>query len=305
MNRYILLIMIFAGLCACSKENWPDNNAPERNWFAPEEGATDEISVLRREFYERNGIYLLFSDTLGVREKTTLAGETVYAYQILGYDMSTPAFSQDSFSYHYYTTQNERQKAVEFVEEYVLPNISEVFWPGAVLLLNRLEYFEYIMFDENWNYIDALVPSDIASQNKLQAMVLGIGDIEGKAEEEKETLKNAILQAMVSDKISLLPAEDLELFYSYSKDYYNVNGYTITDNAGLTYEEVGLLLNLEDRYISTTSKDYDLAAFIERIFAISKDEFYEQFGEFPLVIKKMEALVDVLHKYGVKIYTEE
>lgn len=302
--RNILGIILLVSFLACSKEDWPDNSAPERNWLAVEEGATDEISVLRREFHTRNGIYLLFSDTLGIREKTTLAGEIVYDYQILGYGMTTPPYSQDSFAYHYYTAQDKRQKAVEFVEEHILPNISEVFWPGAVLLLDRLEYYEYVMFDENWNWIDALVPSDIASRSLLQAMVFGIGDIEGKTEEEKEALKSAILQAMVSDKVSILPAEDLELFYSYSKDYYNVNGFTIT-GAGLTFEEVGLLPQLGDRSILTTSKEYDLTAFIERIFAISKEEFYDQFRDAPLVIRKMEALVDVLHKYGVKIYMEE
>ena len=78
MKKYILGVLMFASIWACSKEDWPDNSAPERNWLAPEEGATDEISVLRREFHDRNGIYLLFSDTLGIRENKTLTGETVY-----------------------------------------------------------------------------------------------------------------------------------------------------------------------------------------------------------------------------------
>lgn len=305
MKKYILGILMFASIWACSKEDWPDNSAPERNWLAPEEGATDEISVLRREFHDRNGIYLLFSDTLGIRENKTLAGEIVYDYQILGYDMTTPGWSQDSFAYHYYTNQNERQKAVEFVEEHILPNISEIFWPGAMLLLDKSEYFKHGYFPEN-DYEPGFKPAKIiVAQNKLQAMVFGIGDVTEKTEEEKEAMKNEILQVMVSEKVSLLPAKDMELFYSYSNEWYNVNGFVIT-NAGLTYEELGLLPNLEDDgYISTTSRDYDLAAFIERIFTISKDEFYTQFQSSPLIISKMEALVSVLQKYGVNIYTEE
>lgn len=300
MKKYILGILMFASVCACSKEDWPDNSAPERNWLAPEEGATDETSVLRKEFYDRNGIYLLFSDTLGVRKKTTLAGETVYSYQILGYDIVKTDFSKDSFSYHYYTTLPERQKAVEFVEEYILPNISEMFWPGAVLLLDKLEYYKQRLFPVG--FYDA---QNLTHRSKLQAMLLGIGNVGKKTEEEKETLKNAILQAMVIDKVSVLPAEDLEPFYSYSEEYYNVNGFSITDK-GLTYASLGFLPKLKDKNsISKTSKDYDLAAFVERIFAISKEEFYDQFRDAPLVIRKMEALVDVLHKYGVKIYMEE
>lgn len=305
MKKYILGVLMFASIWACSKEDWPDNSAPERNWLAPEEGATDEISVLRREFHDRNGIYLLFSDTLGIRENKTLTGETVYDYQILGYDMTTPAWSQDSFSYQYYTNHDKRKKAVEFVEDCILPNISNLFWPNAVLLLDRLEYFKYVMIDENWDWFEDYVFLNLTCQNKLQAMVFGIGDVTEKTEEEKEAMKNEILQVMVSEKVSLLPAKDMELFYSYSNEWYNVNGYVITD-AGYTFEELGLLAKLEDNgSISSTSKEYDLAAFIERIFAISKDEFYAQFQSSPLIIRKMEALVSVLQKYGVNIYTEE
>lgn len=292
MRKYIFFLFLVTGIWACSKEDWPDNSAPERNWLAPEEGAADETSVLRREFYKRNGVYLLFSDTLGVREKKTLAGKTVYEYQILGYDMFTPVWSEDSFSYHYYTVYDEQREAAKFVEEQILPAISEVFWPNALLLLNRLEYFKY-------NYWPAgFVFSNLSAYNKLQGMILGCGDIWQATDPEKEALKNDILKGIVLAKTSLLPAEELELFYNYSKDWYNVNTYQIPD-----LQAVGLLQREGVSYW-TTDKDHDLAAFIERIFSLSKPEFYETFSDYPLVLKKMEVLVSILQKYGVKIYME-
>lgn len=35
MKKYILGVLMFASIWACSKEDWPDNSAPERNWLAP------------------------------------------------------------------------------------------------------------------------------------------------------------------------------------------------------------------------------------------------------------------------------
>ncbi len=38
--KYIIGLLIIAGLWACSKENWPDNSQSEANLFAVPAGAT-------------------------------------------------------------------------------------------------------------------------------------------------------------------------------------------------------------------------------------------------------------------------
>ena len=221
---HLFLIMIIAGIWACSKEDWPDNSAPERNWFAPEEGATDETSMLRREFYDHNGIYLLFSDTLGIREKTTLTGEVIQEWQLLkrGYSMVKRDYYLDSFVYHPYTTFEFQKAASEFIEEQVLTSISEVFWPNAILLLDRLEWYD--------NMYGSYMPGeDIACQAEFQAMLIALGDVGQATETEKEALKNELLKCMVENKASLLSAEDLSLFYSYSDEYYDINSYLLPE----------------------------------------------------------------------------
>lgn len=293
MKKYLFLIWAVASLWACNKEDWPDNSIPERNWFLPDEGATDETSMLRREFYERNGVYLFFSDTLGVREKTSLAGNTVYEWQILGYDMLTSAVSYDSVVYHPYMDYAEQKAAARFLEESVFPEIASEFWSNGVLLYQQVQFFKYSWWPEGFDD-----PVDLYSQPMLQAMIFAVGDVAHASAEEKARLKNTLLQAMVLDKAALLPAEELEPFFNYSKDYYDLNGYLIPDK-----QAVGLLVKIGD-YLSATSKDYDLAAFIERIFLLPKAEFYVTFADYPLVIKKMEVLVEVLQKHGVKIYME-
>lgn len=49
--KYIIGLLIIAGLWACSKEDWPDNSQPEVNLFAVPAGATGEEAELRRGFF--------------------------------------------------------------------------------------------------------------------------------------------------------------------------------------------------------------------------------------------------------------
>lgn len=48
--KYIIGLLIIAGLWACSKEDWPDNSQSEANLFAVPAGATGEEAELRRGF---------------------------------------------------------------------------------------------------------------------------------------------------------------------------------------------------------------------------------------------------------------
>ena len=50
------------------------------------------------------------------------------------------------------------------------------------------------------------------------------------------------------------------------------------------------------------SKEYDLKAYVEEIFKLSEAEFRETYAEYPIIIDKMEEMVKVLHKHGVKVY---
>ncbi len=49
------------------------------------------------------------------------------------------------------------------------------------------------------------------------------------------------------------------------------------------------------------SKEYDLKAYVEEIFKLSEVEFRETYAEYPIIIDKMEEMVKVLHKHGVKV----
>ena len=41
---------------------------------------------------------------------------------------------------------------------------------------------------------------------------------------------------------------------------------------------------------------------MEEIFKLSETEFRETYAAYPIIINKMEEMVKVLHKHGVKVY---
>jgi hypothetical protein len=45
-----------------------------------------------------------------------------------------------------------------------------------------------------------------------------------------------------------------------------------------------------------------LKAYVEEIFKLSESEFRETYAEYPIIIDKMEEMVKVLRKHGVKVY---
>ena len=85
MKTICLVLFTVAALLSCSKEEWFDNRQEEINFFAVPEEATGEEAELRRSFFNETGVYLLFNDTLGVREVPTLSGTTSADLQVIDF----------------------------------------------------------------------------------------------------------------------------------------------------------------------------------------------------------------------------
>ena len=79
--KYIIGLLIIAGLWACTKEDWPDNSRPEVNPFAVPADATGEEAELRRGFFDRTGMYLgefyQFNLSSCIRQQNSLTAQFV------------------------------------------------------------------------------------------------------------------------------------------------------------------------------------------------------------------------------------
>lgn len=288
MKNILLGLIIMAGLYACDNDDYLDNSGIERNYFAVPEGATDEESVLRREFYDQNEVYLLFSDTLGYREVTTLSGRKKMECELLNlsYNMSSGS-GEYTFAFRPYETLAEKRAMAEFVGNDVLKNVPKLFRPYSVLLIGNMERS------------DEYETEELSVYSGMKAMAIACENVLELQPEEKVRLKNILVQGMVTSKLSSIPDSDFTLFYSYSQQYYGIP----KNQVPTPIQSVGFLENYYyDFWKNFNSKEYDLLAYVEEIFKFSEFEFRETYAEYPIVIKKMEEVVKVLQSYGVKIY---
>ena len=149
------------------------------------------------------------------------------------------------------------------------------------------------------NFYGTYIPSEVADYSGMQATAIALGDIATVSDEEKETLKNEIMKAMIVNNLSLIKDGDLAVFYSYSSDFYDISSW----NVPTPVESVGFLPTYASSWTMTfNSKSTDVLAYVEEIFSLSETEFRETYAEYPVVIEKMEEMVNVLRKYGVNVY---
>lgn len=290
MRKFILGFVVIMGLWACSKEDWPDNSGETINFFAVSENATGEEAELRRNFFDETGVYLLFSDTLGSRIVSTLSGETIVDYQVIDFmwQLSVGSYYADSLEFFPYLEIKKMKVAAKFIQEEILANLPELFYPYSVLLVERMILYKsyYGTYDDG---------TELGIYAGMQSTAIALDDVENASVEEKEILKNEMMKAIIINGISLIQEEDLAIFHSYSEDFYNVYTWNLPSPVQLA----GFLPSKSISY----SKSEDVLNFVEKIFDLSEVEFREIYAEYPLVIKKMEEMIKILREYGVNVYS--
>lgn len=294
MRKILFVFAVVAGLCSCTKEDWFENLQPEINFFAVPEDATGEEADLRRDFFENTGIYLLFNDTLGIRETPTLSGEIVNDTQVINFSWSMTSTNTypDSLVFDYFQDITQQTAAAQFLQEVVLPALPELFYPYSLLLVRG-----GILFNNNYGTYDPGV--EISVLPALQATAIALGDVTNLSEEEKDDLETEIVKELVTSHIDLIPEEEFVAFYSYSEEYYDAYSWDLPD----PYALAGFLdTYYYDWSVTFNSREYDKLAFVEKVFEISEDEFRVTYADYPIIVNKMEEIVKVLNKYGVNIY---
>lgn len=295
MKKMLFAFLLATGLLACSKEDWFENIQPDINFFAVPEGATGEEAELRRSFFNETGVYLLFTDTLGVRETQAISGEIKSNVQVVDFFWSMSPllkYNTDSLSLYYYQNMQQKESALSFVENEILTIVPEYFYPYSILLLDSLARYPA----ESGSHGPG---AGIEILSSMQCTALALGDLSELRQEEKESLKNRLSEQIIIDHIGLVPEEEFAAFYSYSEAYYGIPSYNITRPV----ESVGFLDTYVDSWTVTfNSQASDKLAFVEKMFELTEEEFRTTYADYPLVISKMEEMVKILHKYGVNIY---
>ncbi|WP_320018599.1 hypothetical protein [Labilibaculum manganireducens] len=293
-NIYIILFCLILCNSSCSEdETYLETDYPQENIFAPAEGAMDEESLLRRDFFNATGVYLLFNDTLTTYTVTSLAGESVVVNEIFnpGYAMTSSSWA-DKYEYIYYDDIELQKSAADFVKNEILTKIPKEMYPFSFLLTDS-------MFVSKNNYGMFSEPELTNFYNGLQGAVLAPGDLFVLSENEQKVLASSLLKEIIIAQVDKIPAAKFEKFYSYSNEYYDIFSWNIPE----PYPSVGLLMTYVYAWgIPFNSAEYDLKAYIEEAFAMSEEEFRTNYAEYPICIEKMEELIKVLESYGIVVY---
>lgn len=279
----LLVLLLFQ---ACSE----DGLTPSEPYhtFAPEVSDTSEEAQLRREFFNNNGFYILFNDTLRhTFVGTDSQGDPVYqietvdpGWSIFGYDGVT------KYEFAYFKTMLEKQQRAEFVAN-LAKSMKEhnLTQPYSVLVVDTISV---IASDGSTTHPDFL--------NSLRCFIIATSDL--------DQLDEMILLAnMAGSGIAIKYENDLQDFYNLTVDMWGDPIYGTWKTWGVGddmdhYYQLGILVNTDP--IFYCSKGEDIAAYIHLLLTKSEEEILKEFAKYEKVLQKYAIMKEVAIKANIK-----
>ena len=149
MKYIILYIIVLAGcFTACQQE---DSLTPSNigDLFAPNPEATDAESVLRREFFNTTGCYLLFNDTLRHEYKgEDTFGNPYYETELIGLEWNLTSAVSTRYLFECPKTQEQKRTSRKFLAN-TLDSQDQNVLPYSILVINKMD--KYILPDGEKN----------------------------------------------------------------------------------------------------------------------------------------------------------
>ena len=278
-----LSIVCLLGVGACSEEDALIAEYDNRySNYLPNESATDEISMLRRQFYEQEKSYLLFTDTiqykpLGVDRYGTMQYfvETID----IEYNVGSSSSSVYTYSYEYLTSVEEKKAAAAFMKEFLLSHLSSTLRPYSWFVTKNITQSNF-MGDSN---------PEIVTGERCFAIAVGDGIAE-YTDAEKEALGMKILQSAVGVILSKKESE-MEPFFAVcdgSYEQYFDSDYTEEGNmesllqAGFLCK--GLFWNVYEAFGLYPNKSRDLNSYTSLLLGTPEEEVIVKYSNYPLVM---------------------
>ncbi len=296
MKKYQLILaacmaVLLMAACGDDEDRLETAYQDPTNNFIPDASAADETSVLRREFYARNGSYLLFTDTLQHYQiGTDINGDPKFFTEMLNiqYSVGQTGPITDTHTYTYFTTIEEQRFVVDFLEKYVLTHITGKLRPFSWFLAKTIEVKS--------NVGTVTRPFAVTGQ---RAIVASVGQAQRLSESGRKTLATRILNTIIGQLVNNNITAFSE-FFTFSESYYSRS---LSVPEGTTREKV----LLEAGFISPatsmanfyypTQKD-DLTAYALMIISTSEEKLQQTYGQYPAVMKKFEIVRKVLIELG-------
>jgi hypothetical protein len=291
-------VMLIA-LSGCSSEDDLQPSNKDKNYFAPDESATDAESILRRNFYKRDSCYVLFNDTLRHEELGTNAnGVMQYLTETVDVPYVMTAASQYAYKYSYLTTISEKQGAVTFVDEYLMPHLGTKLRPFSWLLVNHITM--YSVSDGIYTY-----NSDPQYAVGNRATAIALETLSSATNEEKAALGQTILAGIVANRVTAQTATTLNSFTKYCSSLYGgySTEYATTEDENLVIMEKGGFItgHYYDIWLlwgSYPTQAEDISSFAKLVLTKTESEVNEMYASYPTIIAKYKVMKSIIQGLG-------
>lgn len=285
-----ILVTIAAMLASCAKEDDPQFDFVDpQDGFLPADTATDDISVLRREFYQENGSFLLFNDTLSHQFiGKDLNGEDRYKTELLDikYEVGQTNVVTYKPSYSYLDTPEKCHQAVDYLKAFILPHLSSKLMPFSWFLANTI-------YDKT-SMGNAVRPYAVSGQRSI---ALACGQLASlKTDAQKKQLANRQLLIIVQN-LANNNAPTFSDFRAVSASYYGTNLYVPEGQTAQDYVR-GLGFLNSTSTSSFPSQSADLNAYATLIISYTDEQIERMYGNYPLIISKAKMFRADLESLG-------
>ena len=302
MNKIFYLItchLLLVTLLSCEKEGTLEPSNIHEDYFTISPDASDPVSVMRREFFERNGVHLLFNDTLCHEQRGyNRDGSPYWFTEIIDPAYGLTTSNTRNYEYEYLPDEAAMQSGIDFTETYLLPRLGKKLRPYSILIVQKVSYLKETYDGQWYSNVPRVEPT---YYNGSRCFVINMNKI-GDTEAKRNTNCQKIFRDIINAKIGLLDANVMDEFYSISGAYHSKK----LADFGLPYyptiEELYPYGFIDPYYKYTygwfSSKALDLSSFLTAFFANSEEEYRAKYGEYPLLIQKFEVMKKIASDMG-------
>ena len=261
------------------------------NNFIPNPSANDDTSVLRREFKEKYGSYLLFTDTLQHYQiGIDVNGDPKYFTELLNilYAVGQSLPLTDTQKYTYFTDIEEQRKVVDYMDQYILNHITGKLRPFSWFLAKTIEVTD--------NQRRVTRPFAACGQRTI---VVSLGQALRLSESGKKTLATRILNTIIGQ----LAQNNSDAF----TDFFAISGALYSRSMSVPEGTTRNEYLYKNGFISPASsspnfyfpsqKD-DLQAYSLIVISYTDERIENTYGQYPLVMNKIKVMREVLTKLG-------
>ncbi len=261
------------------------------NNFIPNPSANDDTSVLRREFKEKYGSYLLFTDTLQHYQiGIDVNGDPKYFTELLNilYAVGQSLPLTDTQKYTYFTDIEEQRKVVDYMDQYILNHITGKLRPFSWFLAKTIEVTD--------NQRRVTRPFAACGQRTI---VVSLGQALRLSESGKKTLATRILNTIIGQ----LAQNNSSAF----TDFFAISGALYSRSMSVPEGTTRDKYLFDNGFISPStsnanlyfpSQKDDLQAYSLVVISYTDERIENTYGQYPLVMNKIKVMREVLTKLG-------